>query len=343
MALTVLYEWWSGADHYAAADVLQDFDSGSIAGMVPGLFDPTNGQAIDTPTNLRKLPGTGPSGTDVGAIQTTHLIAHFRGQYNADGIPLRLINSTNNGPYVQVSGGTVTVHRNDGTLLGTSSVSWPAGAKRCLSVFFTLSNTTAGRVKLWINQTVGIDVSSVQTIDTGGAQGAQGCEYHGFGIFDDFGIIKASAGTFVDADVPLEKWCRTKVASANGTGQDFTPYGSGSSHVERVDETLANGDTDGVESATQFHVEGYLNGTLPSNIGAIWGIEQVVQARQNGGSLVRSLRLRTRDGGGSHGAGDIALALTFTMPRRHWRTNPNTAAAWSTEYNTTEFEALVFA
>lgn len=342
MALTILYEWWSGADHYAAADVLQDFDSGSIAGMVSGLFDATDGQAIDTPTNLRKSPGTGPSGTDVGAPQTTSLIAHLRAQYNADGIPLRLLNSSSNGPYVQVIAGVVTVHRNDGTLLGTSSVSWPAGTKRTLSVAFTLANSATGRVKLWINSALGLDLSSVQTIDTGGANGAQGCEYHGFGVFDDFGIIKGSTGAFVDADVPLEKWCRTKRASASGTGQDFTPQGTGSTHLDRVNETLANGDTNSVDSSVQFQVEGFRNGSLPANVGTVWGIEQLVQARQNGGSLVRSLRLRTADGGGSHGAGDQALALTFTMPRRHWRTNPNTAVAWSTEYSTTDFEVLVF-
>lgn len=334
MAFAVALEKWFPFDHFAAADILQNVASGSIGGMVAGLRG--EGQAISAPVNLR----LGNPGAEQGEI-----IVHVAARYDADGIPLRIRNSTNSGPYVEVIASSITVHQSNGTLIGTSSITWPAGAVRTLSLAVTMATTATGRVKLWIGTSVGLDLSSIVTVPSGGSSTAKDAELDGFGLFDDVGQILGSGG-WVDADVPLHKWCRTRHATAPGTSQNWTPTGSGSTHVDRVNETLANGDTNSSDysGGVDGTAEGFFCDVLPGDVGSIWGVQHEVQARQVDGSLIRSLRLQTHDTGGVHSAtGTNAMTLAYTMPHKFYRTNPGATPAWSTTYATTQFECTLTA
>ena len=334
MAFAPTFERWNGFDHLNATDIVAGYTSGSIGGTVAGLRG--EGQAISLPVDLLM----------VGLVAgNTEIIAHVRLRYDQDDAYfLKIYTATASGPYLQITSGTITAHRSDGALIGTASGTWASGAKHTLSVAFTMSAVASGKVKVWVDSTAVLDLSSVQTVPTGLSTTAQGVFLNGFGIHDDQGLIYG-AGGWVDADVPIKKWVRTGYANATATFNQFTTYGSGSTHVDRVNETIANGSTNGVEyTSADGSIEGFKMAAYPSNVGTPWAVQFEVNAAQNGGALVRSIRLQTRDGGGGHNqVGSFALSLTFAPYFKALRLN-GAGSAWdASSFGATEFEVILTA
>lgn len=333
MAITPTFEWWSGEDAYALADILQDWESGSATSLVTGLRG--EGQAINLPSALLRTAAK--EGTTGQAV----LIFHARIRYDADAAPfLTVWNSGLNGPFLEMSAGTITLKRNGGTVLGSAATGWQIGEKHTLAGYITAATSATASAKIWLDSTPIITATNIQTVPAAGSTQFRGMFINGLGVWDDIGM-RWGSGTVADSDVPLQKWVRLRVASATGTTNAFATFGSGTNHVDRVNENPPN-NANGVEyNVNDGTEEDFLVGSLPSDVGTVWGIQYNTQAMEHVTTVPagRAIRQQLRDGPG--GAGLLAGTGSFTLSAnaskifsRFFKTNPRTSAAWGSEYST---------
>jgi hypothetical protein len=338
MAITPTFEWWSGEDAYAAADVLQDWESGSITSLVAGLRG--EGNAINLPSALLR------TAAKEGTVGQPTFIFHARIRYDADAAPfLTVWNSTLNGPFLEMSSGTITLKRFGGTTLASAATGWTIGEKHVLSGYITASTTATASAKIWLDATPIITATSIQTVPVAGNTAFRGMFINGLGVWDDIGM-RWGSGTVADADVPLQKWVRLRMASALGTFSQFTTFGSGTTHLDRVNENPPDS-TNGVEhEGADGSVEDFLTGSLPSNVGTVWGVQYNAQMYRDGGVGGASQRLELRDNSGNIAAtqtGTNVLGLTPVIYSRFFKTNPRTSATWGAEFSTMQAQLAVTA
>jgi hypothetical protein len=277
------------------------------------------------------------------------LICHFRIRYNADQTTFLIIdNSTVTGPTFDIAAGTITAKRRDGTTIGTVGTGWSIGDVHTLSIAITFANTATGKLKIWLDSTAILNLTNVQTVNTGGSVATNRIVINGMGIWDDIGFISGSGG-WVDADVPLKKWVRLRMVSASGFFTEWEQtYGSGTTHLNRINENPTD-TTNGVRTVGGNGLrDDYALGTRPANIGTIWGVQHVVSAQQAGGPLARTYGFGIRDGplSGDFYQGGVpnvvaAFTLSPTFYHRFYRTNPHGNTPWGANYDTTQIELVV--
>jgi hypothetical protein len=343
MAFAATWEWWSCEDAYAAADILKDYQSGSITSLVTGLRG--EGNAINLPSTLARNC-TAKQATAGGS----EIIFHAYVQYNQDNNPiLTVINSPQTAAVFSISSGTITVKRGDGTTIGSFAAGWGIGEKHWISFAITMANTATGKLKLWIDGTAVINTSSVQTVNTGGSTSATGVILNGLGVWDYIGCIIGSGG-WVDSDVPLQKRVRCLMASAPGINQNFPGvgnwnlYGSGATPLAVVSENpidATNGLSNTGGNGTLFD---FVLGALAADTAfPIWGVQYVECAQIDSGAG-RSFGFRMRDATSLTNGGGIptAVASLTTSPLYYhmfYATNVRASAAWSAaNYAATQIE-----
>lgn len=334
MAITPTFEWWSGEDAYALADILQDWESGSATSLVTGLRG--EGNAINLPSTLLR------TAAKEGTVGQPILIFHARLRYDADAAPfLTVWNSTLNGPFLEMAAGTISLKQNGGTLLASAATGWQIGEKHTLSGYITAATTATASAKIWLDSSAIITATNIQTVPAAQSTTFRGMFINGFGVWDDIGM-RWGTGTVADSDVPLQKWVRIRMASSDATtgAHLWQPFGSGASHVARVQENPCD-NTNGMEYNVNDGVsESFLVGSLPSDVGTVWGIQYNIQSKVDT-SGTQQIRLRLHDNTGVLAdTGSFNLSTSSTVYGRFFKTNPRTSAAWSSEYSAMQAELI---
>ena len=343
MAFAATWEWWSCEDAYAAADILKDYQSGSITSLVTGLRG--EGNAINLPSTLARNC-TAKQATS-GAAE---IIFHAYVQYNQDNDPfLTVINSPQTAAVFSISSGTITIKRGDGTTIGSFAAGWGIGEKHWVSFAITMASTAVGKLKLWLDGTSVINLTNVQTVNTAGSTSATGVILNGLGVWDYIGCI-IGAGGWVDSDVPLQKRVRVHMASANGINHldaGWPIYGGSATALAAVQENPLNSGT-GISNTGDGSLYDFVLGSLAADTTfPIWGVQYVECAQRDSGGSPTGFGFRMRDATSFTSGGGIPTAtVSFTNAPLYYHmfyaTNVRAGAAWSAaNYAATQIELTV--
>lgn len=107
----------------------------------------------------------------------------------------------------------------------------------------------------------------------------------------------------------------------------WTPN-SGATNFSRVDETLADGDTSYVSSATLNQVDLYGIGALSSTPATIFAVQQRVLARKDDAGT-RTLSNTLKSGATTTQSSNYNLSASYVWSTTTYDTDPNTLATWT--------------
>lgn len=158
--------------------------------------------------------------------------------------------------------------------------------------------------------------------------------------YDDMYVVDTGGGAprndFL-GDVTVE----TIRPNADGAHSDWTPN-AGTVHFDRVDETLADGDTTYNSSSVVSDRDSYGYGSLAVLTGTIYGVQTNLYARKDDAS-VRQLAAVARVGGTDFDGSTVTLSTSYIDFPEIRATNP-AGGEWDiTSVNAAEFGVVVIA
>jgi len=201
-------------------------------------------------------------------------------------------------------------------------------------------HASAGTTKVWLNGTLVIDESALNTgtrpSTAGAILGGTQVSHINDGWYDDY-VISDGAGTY-NATRPLgDSVIRALVPDGNGNSSDL--LGSDADSTDNyllVDEIPEPDTADYVGSATEGDKDLYTLGALPSATAAILAV-QVEQYSQKTDAGSKYARTVVRTGAVDYPQTSIALPASWAHAQTLLEENPGTTSAWTpTEVNALE-------
>jgi hypothetical protein len=175
------------------------------------------------------------------------------------------------------------------------------------------------------------------------AETNQNTKVGGTGVVDEVNFQGDSSDIYID---DLVIWDTTGSAPQNnfmgdlrtdellpdgdGTTNNFTAVGTGTTNADRVDESPAiDDDTTYVWSATVNDVDLYTFGNLPSSPSSatIFCVQAVLTSKVDTGS--RGIRSVMRPTSTNYFGTDTSLATAYGMVIEQWDISPQTSSAWT--------------
>lgn len=235
--------------------------------------------------------------------------------------------------------GTGTGGGGAGTIIGTSSVvippgSFEQGGSHTHIEIIPVIHPTAGSVQVWVNNTIALNLTNVNTRHTLVGSGKvgyiqlSGRGAHNAQLMSDW-IITNGAGQLRDKRVHMS------IAIAAGTYTAGTP--SSGTALSCVDDAAENADTDylafdntGLPKAASFTCK-----PLPSNTTAVVDVSPIVILKKDDGSTCTH-RTGLISGATEVVSADIATPTaytraTLTAAAQSYPTDPNTGVAWAVD------------
>lgn len=221
--------------------------------------------------------------------------------------------------------GNIAVYNSAGTLLGvTANGLWVAGAWNYLEAEVVCS-ATVGTVNLYLNGTSVLTATGLNTGTLG---------LTNFFITNSAGNAFTSDTLYVDdlyftdsATKLGECKVETLRPTADAITETWTPN-SGVTNFSRVNETLVDGDTSFVATATVGNKDLYSIGSLSSTPASIIGIS-VVGFEEKTDATTRTLYHSVRSGATDSDGSAFSLNSTYQRYDRYILTDPDTSAAWT--------------
>lgn len=213
-----------------------------------------------------------------------------------------------------------------GTLVATSSITTPANTWLMLEMYAKIANSggvltlkiDGAQVATFTGDTLSATSTVIESVTFYGAATV-------YTYFDDIAINDTSGA----ADNSWAGDGRVIAIKPNAAGDntDFTP--SAGNNYENVDEVPPDDDTTYNESSTDGHYDLFNLGACGLSNVDITGVDVKVTARKtvaNGDQM----RAKIKTGGSEFDGDDQDILTTYTRFVHTWRTNPDTAAAWTT-------------
>lgn len=238
--------------------------------------------------------------------------------------------------------GSISVYRGStsaATLIGTTAtglvpfiLGTPTSADfKMIELEVVFATGATGSVKLRIGNVEVLNISSVQTANSGTAQcthvvlrssGTSSLSeyYDDFYINDDSG--SAPHNTYYGEAFAVEK----QVPNAVGNYTEWS-RNTGSNNYQAVDDYF-NSDTDYVNSNTLNQRDSYNSADLVTASGTIVGVEHNMVIRKDD-IAPRAVTPLYRTGGSDYLGTEVSATGTYTLSLQRQILNPNTSAAWT--------------
>jgi hypothetical protein len=242
--------------------------------------------------------------------------------------------------------GTISVLRGGSTVLSTSASPITFASFGYLEWKFTIDDAS-GSYEVRYN---GAMITNGSGADTRNGANATANQFQlraaatpgGNFDFEDLYILDSTGSTNNNflGDVRVDTYL------PNGNGNSSQLVGSDADSTDNyalVDETLQNGDTDYVQSATVNNKDTYAFTDMSHTPASIFGVQINMIAKKDD-SGTRSICSVTRSGGSDTDGATQALSTSYLCYREIRETDPNTAAAWTrANLNSAEFGVKVAA
>ena len=233
---------------------------------------------------------------------------------------------------VQYNGTTklLQVVRGTTTVLGTSTNPLQFSTWHSVGIEYFVNDTT-GTVKLWLDGNLEIDLTGQDTkpgtTTTGsiliyGSQVAQSQEL----LLDDviFGDDSGSDLTAYPGDCHIEM----VLPDSDGTTNDWTPVGTGTTNADRVDENPTDDDTTYVHSTTATHKDLYGFAALTETADTYLAVQLHLRARKEGTGY-REVNATMRSNVTEVDGGNLGLTITYLWFTYLQENDPNGGINWT--------------
>lgn len=329
--MSVSLQFIDNCTHYAFGDVLQKYNSGSLAGQEAG--GEGNGKAIVGPSSLQKTITQGDTIVCGARVKVSSVGPHDLIVIEQSGGDVaRIAINASMQLRILIDGVEAAIIVNPALALSVDTYYW-------LEFAMKMHASTGA----WELRRQGVTVSSATAQDTTAISGGVALNSFGFDGADvtvDMAYCKSGSGGFVSGDFQGPTAKLTMYPIADGYYSSTTGWQkSGNQSVPtwaHVNDTQANGDSDYIFTTqftgTSVDSEGWRLGQLPPDVGTIHSIQPVMQARnQSPGSTVTLDMIRRSN---VTGAKSVLLASYATLSQYGFAIAPSVTksegGAWGT-------------
>lgn len=306
-----------GFDHYATADVLKKWTSGSLSSINTTLGRRGGGCAVFAGTMITKSVPNSTTLTAGFAIQRLD---------NANLAILKFTDNSTDQMVLQVdSNFKLNLYRNTTLVAGPSSQAVTTNAYMYIEMKVTFS-ATVGAYEVRMN---GVTIFSATGVNTIGSANAYANNvsigsYNWNARIDDFYLCDGtgSANNTFLGDSRIDALYPT----SDGANLTWTPS-TGTTHYTCVNKT-APATTPNVSDGTSGDLDTYGHGAISHNPVAIFGTQTCMCAQKSDAGAM-SIKEAMRSGGTNYTGASQALATSLLIYREVRETDPATSAAWT--------------
>ncbi len=239
--------------------------------------------------------------------------------------------------------GTLAVYRGS-TLLGNTTVALSAGVTSYIE-FKTLIHPSTGTVEIKIDGVAsGLALTGQNTRNTSSStwdevvvgNGTSGSGSTKTWTIDDLYIVDGTGSVW--NTFKGDTYVSILTPTSNGNSRDFT-RSTGADDYALVDETLVNGDTDYLESATATNKVSMGYSNCPVAGADIYGLVVAAYGRKTDAGAAGHKAL-VRISGTDYVGTEVGLTSSYSFKKQAWDTSPASGVAWTeSEVNAAEFGA----
>jgi hypothetical protein len=227
--------------------------------------------------------------------------------------------------YLNLSNGFLQIRRgsNTGTVLGTAVTGQLATATWYYIEVEMVLHASAGTVNVYANGILVLALTGQNTLNSGTTAdtfiiGSNQLNASGF-TYDDL-YVRNGATRYGEAKIET-------LRAASDVSVTWTPS-SGANNYSRVNETLVDGDSSYVSSATINQIDLYSIGSLSSNPATVFAVQQKVCARKDD-AATRTISDTFKSGAVTTQGTNWNLGASYVYHVDIYDTDPNTGGAWT--------------